>query len=57
MRGHEVASAGTGEVRVRRLLPALARQSVGPFVFFDHFGPFAVEAEADIDVRPHPHVV
>ena len=52
--GHEKDLGGG--FRVRRLLPALARQSVGPFVFFDHFGPFAVEAEADIDVRPHPHI-
>ena len=45
-----------GGFRVRRLLPSLARQSVGPFVFFDHFGPVSVEPEADIDVRPHPHI-
>ncbi len=24
---------------VRRLLPAAGRRNVGPFVFFDHFGP------------------
>ena len=28
-----------GGFTVRRLLPAAARQSVGPFVFFDHMGP------------------
>lgn len=27
---------------VRRLLPAFPRQAVGPFVFFDHFGPVSV---------------
>ena len=41
---------------VRRLLPAAARQSVGPFVFFDHFGPLAVPPGNDHDVRPHPHI-
>jgi redox-sensitive bicupin YhaK (pirin superfamily) len=51
--GHE---KDLGGFRVRRLLPSLARQSVGPFLFFDHFGPFTVEPEADIDVRPHPHI-
>ena len=28
---------------VRRLLPAFPRQAVGPFVFFDHFGPVSVQ--------------
>src|SRR3974377_1774535 len=43
-----------GGLRVRRLLPSLARQAVGPFVFFDHFGPVTVEPDADLDVRPPP---
>lgn len=41
---------------VRRLLPAAAMRSVGPFVFFDHFGPLEVPPEANHDVRPHPHI-
>ncbi|MFM7506106.1 MAG: pirin family protein [Rubrivivax sp.] len=41
---------------VRRLLPAAARQAVGPFVFFDHFGPLAVPPGTGHDVRPHPHI-
>ncbi|WP_317203802.1 pirin family protein [Janthinobacterium sp.] len=41
---------------VHRLLPALARQSVGPFIFFDHFGPIDVAPDANHDVRPHPHI-
>lgn len=41
---------------VRRLLPATQRRSVGPFVFFDHFGPVTVEPGASHDVRPHPHI-
>ena len=45
-----------GGFMVRRLLPAAERQSVGPFVFFDHFGPLTVEAGANHDVRPHPHI-
>lgn len=43
-----------GGFLVRRTLPSLQRQAVGPFVFFDHFGP--VEASAAQDVRPHPHI-
>src|SRR6187431_1694741 len=41
---------------VRRLLPSAARQAVGPFLFFDHFGPIAAGPQDDHDVRPHPHI-
>lgn len=41
---------------VRRLLPAARRRSVGPFVFFDHFGPATERPEDNHDVRPHPHI-
>ncbi|MEO8311223.1 MAG: pirin family protein [Caldimonas sp.] len=41
---------------VRRLLPSAAKRAVGPFVFFDHFGPIDVPADAHHDVRPHPHI-
>jgi len=41
---------------VRRTLPAAARRSVGPFVFFDHFGPSDERPETLHDVRPHPHI-
>ncbi len=41
---------------VRRALPAPLRQAVGPFVFFDHFGPVAVGADDNFDVRAHPHI-
>jgi len=45
-----------GGLMVRRLLPSAARRAVGPFVFFDHFGPLDVPAGAHHDVRPHPHI-
>jgi hypothetical protein len=45
-----------GGFRVRRLLPAAARQAVGPFLFFDHFGPVVAGPQDDHDVRPHPHI-
>jgi len=41
---------------VRRFLPSLNRRSVGPFIFFDHFGPVQVAPGVDHDVRPHPHI-
>ncbi|RZI84379.1 MAG: pirin family protein [Rubrivivax sp.] len=41
---------------VRRMLPAAARQAVGPFIFFDHFGPVVLPPSSNTDVRPHPHI-
>ena len=45
-----------GGFMVRRLLPAAAKRSVGPFVFFDHFGPATEHPGRVHDVRPHPHI-
>jgi redox-sensitive bicupin YhaK (pirin superfamily) len=45
-----------GGFTVRRLLPAARKRSVGPFVFFDHFGPVTEEPGVNHDVRPHPHI-
>ena len=41
---------------MRRVLPSAARQGVGPFLFFDHFGPIDAEPGVSHDVRPHPHI-
>ena len=40
---------------VRRALPRRTRM-VGPFVFFDHFGPAEFKSGNGLDVRPHPHI-
>jgi len=45
-----------GGFSVRRLLPAPERQMIGPFIFFDHFGPARFEPGQGVDVRPHPHI-
>lgn len=45
-----------GGFTVRRLLPSALRPSVGPFVFFDHFGPITAGPQDQHDVRPHPHI-
>jgi redox-sensitive bicupin YhaK (pirin superfamily) len=37
-------------------LPHGKRQMVGPFIFFDHFGPVQFIAGQGMDVRPHPHI-
>jgi len=41
---------------VRRALPHVTRRTVGPYVFFDHFGPAEFKTGEGLDVRPHPHI-
>ena len=47
-----------GGFEVRRLLPFAKRRMIGPFIFFDHFGPLDLAPGIDrsLDVRPHPHI-
>jgi redox-sensitive bicupin YhaK (pirin superfamily) len=54
LKGHEKDLGGG--LLVRRYLPSAVKQAVGPFIFFDHFGPVEVPLDADHDVRPHPHI-
>jgi redox-sensitive bicupin YhaK (pirin superfamily) len=49
-------SVDVGHFEVRRALPHVDRRMVGPFIFFDHFGPAEFRAGQGIDVRPHPHI-
>ncbi len=41
---------------VRRALPAIEKRMIGPFIFWDEFGPARFEAGKGLDVRPHPHI-
>ena len=41
---------------VARMLPQAARRSIGPFLFFDYFGPADFPPGKGVDVRPHPHI-
>ena len=45
-----------GDFEVRRALPQIGTRSVGPWVFFDHFGPVDFAPGKGINVRPHPHI-
>lgn len=45
-----------GGFKVQRLLPSLPAKMIGPFIFFDHFGPIEFTPGAGADVRPHPHI-
>ncbi len=45
-----------GGFNVRRALPAIEKRMVGPFVFWDEFGPSHFAAGEGLDVRPHPHI-
>ena len=45
-----------GGLSVRRLLPVVGHRNIGPFIFFDHFGPVAFAPGEGMDVDPHPHI-
>ena len=45
-----------GGFSVRRVLPAVTRKMIGPWIFFDHMGPAVFAPGKGIDVRPHPHI-
>ena len=49
-------SVDLGEFQVHRALPSAQSRMVGPFIFFDHFGPAIFSAGNGVDVRPHPHI-
>jgi redox-sensitive bicupin YhaK (pirin superfamily) len=49
-------SVDLGGLQVRRALPSARSRMVGPFIFFDHFGPAVFRIGDGIDVRPHPHI-
>ena len=49
-------SIDLGGFQVRRALPSARSRMVGPFIFFDHFGPAVFKAGDGMDVRPHPHI-
>ena len=45
-----------GGFDVMRALPSAERRAVGPFVFFDQFGPLQLIQGRSLEVRPHPHI-
>lgn len=45
-----------GGFSVRRALPAIEKRMVGPFIFWDEFGPGRFAPGEGLDVRPHPHI-
>src|SRR5688572_831705 len=54
----EQRSRDLGGFEVGRVLPFAKRRMIGPFIFFDHFGPaqFSRGIPRTVDVRPHPHI-
>jgi redox-sensitive bicupin YhaK (pirin superfamily) len=45
-----------GEFEVRRAIPTVQHRAIGPWVFFDHFGPVDFAPGEGMNVRPHPHI-
>ncbi len=52
----EGAEHSLGDFSVRRVLPSPQARMVGPFIFFDEFGPAEFDAGHDLGVRAHPHI-
>ena len=45
-----------GGLTVERSLPLRQQRLVGPWCFFDHFGPMSFSNKKMMDVAPHPHI-
>jgi hypothetical protein len=45
-----------GGLAITRLLPRSRRRLVGPWCFFDAFGPLRFDSGKPVDVPPHPHI-
>ncbi|MEP7362401.1 MAG: pirin family protein [Acidobacteriota bacterium] len=45
-----------GALEVHRVLPVSGRRLIGPWCFFDRFGPVSFAQEKPMDVAPHPHI-
>ncbi|MGA9856075.1 MAG: pirin family protein [Gammaproteobacteria bacterium] len=45
-----------GGLTVTRALPLRQHRMVGPWCFFDHFGPLSFSNNKIMDVAPHPHI-
>ena len=48
--------AQIGSLDVQRVLPVRGRRLIGPWCFFDHYGPLTFASEKPMDVAPHPHI-
>ena len=45
-----------GDLKIRRVLPVRQRRVIGPWCFFDRFGPLTFAEGKPMDVAPHPHM-
>jgi redox-sensitive bicupin YhaK (pirin superfamily) len=52
----EARNTELGGFTVRRLMPSPHQHMIGPWIFFDHFGPTHMPPSKGIDIRPHPHI-
>lgn len=45
-----------GQLTIRRSLPIARRRTIGPWCFFDRYGPLTFSEGKPMDVAPHPHI-
>ena len=48
--------AQVGPLTLQRVLPARGRRMIGPWCFFDRYGPMSFAQNPAMDVAPHPHI-
>lgn len=48
--------AQVGPLTLHRVLPARGRRMIGPWCFFDRYGPLSFTENPPMDVAPHPHI-
>jgi len=54
LKGHEKDLGN--QFLIKRVLPSIEKRNIGPFVFFDHFGPKTLATGTEMVVRSHPHI-
>lgn len=55
LESYESKEVSLGELHVTRVLPIRNKRMVGPWCFFDRFGPLSFTDAKPMDVAPHPH--
>jgi redox-sensitive bicupin YhaK (pirin superfamily) len=49
-------TAQLGDLTVHRVLPVRGRRMIGPWCFFDRYGPLSFSSGKPMDVAQHPHI-
>jgi len=56
LEAHPDRTTRLGALEVHRVLPVRGRRLIGPWCFFDRYGPLTFGPDKPMDVAPHPHI-